>query len=96
MPLRLSVTAVPLPVRRARRFVALSPGKACAITATAPATSGAEKEVPPTVEPVTVINAPGANRVRKLALLEKQVTLSVALVLSVQSLQVTLLPTLAS
>jgi hypothetical protein len=95
MPLRLSVTKVPLSVRRARRIVAVSLGKACAITATAPATSGAEKEVPPTVAPVTVINAPGANRLRKLALLEKQVTLSAALVLSVQAPQLAL-PTLAS
>ena len=75
MPL-VSVIGLPVPDSRPMMASTDSLGYAARNTAIAPATCGAACEVPLWVMPAAVIDDPGASRVRKLALLEKQVTWS--------------------
>ncbi len=84
MPFLLSVTGAPVAVMPLTTSSTVRVLSRLFRTATEPATCGAACDVPLIDMPAAVIIDPGASRVRKDALFEKQVTLSAAVVLSVQ------------
>ena len=67
---RVSVIGTPVVVMRATICAGTSPGYAPRSTAAAPATNGAERDVPPPESPAAEISSPGASSVRKLELSE--------------------------